>query len=286
LAVAIGWSTAVLLIFLLPGFLFLAGFASSERISRDTTPRSPIGQLAATVLVSFFTHAALNTLSRIVVLWPRPDLMIAMSALTAGVAGAMPVSAVASNVHAHLGWIAAYIGATCATGFLAGRAFGAIATMRMPRLSWFQEAAGHLVEHQWAYELFPVGQEGLTPTYAHPLTRSGHEGRFLLYSGPLHRCGLHTDGRFAYFILRRAECRVFRLAENRVELTPRTPVDSQAGFPADKSDSLDFLYVPDEELANVYFNRYSIVPLTKQDERALETSLKEATAPSASPATS
>ncbi len=56
---SLAWGTVALLAFLLPGFLFFVGIYMPEKFTRDAAPRSVLGQLAGTILISVAIHGAL-----------------------------------------------------------------------------------------------------------------------------------------------------------------------------------------------------------------------------------
>lgn len=259
---AIGWSTAAILVVLLPGFVFIAGLLSTERISRDTTPRSSIAQLAGIVFVSFFLHALLLSLFGLehsFRFWPTPDLALVFSALFGGIESSGEIRNLAENVSRNLRWIAAYEALICVLAFGVGRRLGSFALGNPAgRLGRPRRWLSFLVEHRWAYDLFPDPAKGFAPTYAHVLTKTGKENAFLLYSGPLHRCGLRPDGRFAYFILQAADCRTLAPEKGSVNLSIRSPVLSAQFVGMTLDYRHEFLYIDCEEVANVFIHRYPL----------------------------
>ena len=91
---SLAWSTAAVLLGLLPGFAFLAGLAAAEPYSRDNTPKSPLAQLALILFLSVLVHAALIATSAGVAFVPSADppgmlsAMLADDAESAAAAGA------------------------------------------------------------------------------------------------------------------------------------------------------------------------------------------------------
>jgi hypothetical protein len=250
--VAIAWTTIALLIFLLPGFVFSRGLLLPERFSRDTLPRSPFGQLAISVLVSFFVHSTL-----IWVLWrfkgvphapPLPDLWFAFGALQSGTIAAPNAKQLADNVSHYLPWIELYVAVTVGLGLLAGWAVAAAAVAgRNGKLRF-------LLEHAWVYDLLPAPENLVDLTYAYLLTKIDHDSTRLLYGGPLDRFGIRQDGSFAYFVLRKPERFCVDLEKAGDRSSERRPV-VDAAAPA---GGLDYFYVSGEEVANAYFVRRTI----------------------------
>jgi hypothetical protein len=114
------------------------------------------------------------------------------------------------------------------------------------------------------YDLLPSNVVGVT--YAYLMTKVEHNGKRLLYGGPLDRFGLLQDGRFSYFVLRRAERTCIEVANPR-ERTPekRAIIDG----PIDERE-VDFLHISGEEVANAYFVRYAL-PSAKNAGEAIKT---------------
>lgn len=58
---SIAWGSLVLLVVLLPGVLFFVGIYWPEQFTRESEPRSPLGQLAGALLVAFVVHGLAYT---------------------------------------------------------------------------------------------------------------------------------------------------------------------------------------------------------------------------------
>lgn len=256
---AIAWTTVATLVFLLPGFLFFTGFSSPHKFSRDTTPRSAVGQLAGIVFVSFFVHAFLVIAGHIGASafpsLPEVDLRLVLSALQAGGNGAASISDLSRNMAEFYLAIPLYVGLSAAAGFGIGRLVGTAAVAG---------PLSFLLEHRWVYQLVPTGGRRFSPAYAYILTKL-HEGeRHLIYSGPLYQFGLRQDGRFSYLVIRQAERFYLRL-EREKPLTqgPGHVIGAtRTGGNVEEllqSREIDFLYVDGEEIANVMFERYGFL---------------------------
>ena len=63
---SIAWGSIVILVLLLPGFLFSVGLFAPERFTRETAQRSPLGQLAGVLSISLLVHGLLFLLNRAV----------------------------------------------------------------------------------------------------------------------------------------------------------------------------------------------------------------------------
>ena len=256
---AIAWATVATLVLLLPGFLFFTGFSAPAKFSRDTTPRSAIGQLAAIVLVSFFVHALLvllnHGLSTVCRAIPEVDLRLVLSALQSGARGSAGVQELAQNLDEHTFAVASYIGVSVGLGFGIGYVTSKAA---------IAGPLDFLLEHRWVYQLTIATASRFAPSYAYILTKLSHEGRYVIYKGPLYQFGLRQDGRFAYLVLRQAERFYLHLGPDKpTTIGPGAVIGSTrtAGNVDElfQSREIDFLYVNGDEIANVMFERYGFL---------------------------
>ena len=55
---SIAWATVVLVVLLLPGFVFFWGFYAPNQVTRETVPGSPLDQLAGVVIFEFLCTPA------------------------------------------------------------------------------------------------------------------------------------------------------------------------------------------------------------------------------------
>lgn len=256
---AIAWATVATLVLLLPGFLFFTGFSAPAKFSRDTTPRSAIGQLAAIVLVSFFVHALLvvlnHGLSSVFGTIPQVDLRLVLSALQSGTRGSAGVQELALNLEQHTLAVATYIGVSVGLGFGIGYATSKTA---------LAGPLDFLLEHRWVYQLTIATGSRFAPSYAYILTKLNHEGRYVIYKGPLYQFGLRQDGQFAYLVLRQAERFYLHLGpEKPATIGPGAVIGATrtAGNVDElfQSREIDFLYVTGDEIANVMFERFGFL---------------------------
>jgi hypothetical protein len=284
--VAIAWATIAILVLLLPGFMFFTGFYAPSRFSRDTTPRSTVGQLAAIVLVAFIVHVVLMWSTRVALLvfpkLPQVDLRLVLSALQAGTAGSASVNELSESLSEHWVVIPLYIGLSVIAGL--GVGYGtAKGAVRGPFT--------FLLEHRWVYELTPPKGARAASTYAHVLTKIQDSGRIVMYRGPLHQFGLQNDGRFSYLVLRRAERFYLELGpEKPVTTATRAMVIGATRTKGDverlaQSREIDFLYVAGQEISNVVFERFGFeAPGLSEAIKAIEQAQATESAASNSPA--
>jgi hypothetical protein len=268
---AIAWTTVASLVLLLPGFLFFTGLHAPSQFSRDTTPRSAVGQLAAIVLVSLTVHIGLIWVTRLAGLvmrsLPQVDLRLVLSALQAGSTGVASLDELSRNLTDHAVAIPLYLGSAAGIGFLVGLGTGKSA-IGGSRLSF-------ILEHRWVYDLVPPPKRAVAATHAFVLTKVREGERCLLYRGPLYQFGLRQDGQFAYLVLRNAERFYLKLEGD----APRTTAGAALGIgvshrapstPGEQHQDIDFLYLNGDEISNVVFERYTLAVTLKDAIRAID----------------
>lgn len=185
---SLAWSSLVVLLLLLPGVLYFVGLYMPEQFTRETAERTPLGQLAAVLIVSFTVQGALYwMLSAACRQWtgiPCIDLTIVMRVVLLE----KPDALLAQMLTRFWGWIFVYMLAASAIGVALGFATG--------------KAVVHgylhgITQHPWVYGL-SVGDNF---TVAYVMTHVRHEDRVLLYQGFLKQFGLQRDGCFSYIVL-------------------------------------------------------------------------------------
>lgn len=186
---SIAWGSLVLLVVLLPGVLFFVGIYWPEQFTRESEPRSPLGQLAGALLVAFFVHGlAYTTLTSFCGSWlPCISLKGFLDAVNIDPGDAGATAGIDRMVRRFRWWIFLYVLATAASGIVLGALYGSLIVKRRIR---------HFSRHRWIYDL---SIDGLT--YAYILTNVTHEDRILMYKGFLRAFGLQQDGKFSYIVL-------------------------------------------------------------------------------------
>jgi hypothetical protein len=267
--VSVAWATVALLVFLLPGFVFLSGLTFPERFTRETAPSSPLAQLAIVVSIAFFVHAAafvaLGAACRGALPCPRTDYLLATFQLQGS--ERIPLAELGRNYEHFGGWILAYVLWVVAASFLLGLATGhAVVADRF--------GLGRLARHAWVYNL-AVGSEEDGYTIAYVLTRLRQEERVVLYKGVLHAFGLGHDGRFQYLVLYQPERFYLQLRTDGPTIAERAYSVSTPDreMPAEWEDASYFV-INGEEMVNTFFKRYSI-RVTEEGLRELEEALDE-----------
>ncbi|HYM82031.1 MAG TPA: DUF6338 family protein [Candidatus Limnocylindria bacterium] len=278
---ALAWSTVALLVLLLPGFVFFLGLSIPERFSRDTTPRSPVGQLAGIVLVSLFVHLILlvlnGLLSRVGPL-PLVDLRLVLDALQVGGSRSSLTAELGTNLRANILWFGFYVGCSVIGGLATGFFTASLAIrQRAKPFKVLNPSLGFLLEHGWVYDLQSHPRKVLAATYAYLLVKLGDETKCIIYRGPLHRFGLNKDGTFAFLVLLEAErsCMDMSSGKTILEGAPTKVGRSQSNATdLGELEKLDYLYVSGNEIANAYFARLPM-PIQPVDEQAAMTAIEE-----------
>lgn len=255
---SIAWGSLVLLILLLPGILFFVGALFPEQFTRDAEQRSPLGQLAGTLVIAFGVHGVLYALlTGACAEWPWlpcisvRSLLLALNA-TAEAPGAIEAT---DRMFATYRWhIFAYTVATCAAGLGLGALYGTLVT---------RQRVSALTRHPWIYD---IGADGLT--YAYVMTHVRQDERILMYRGFLKAAGLRADGRFSYLILRDA-ARYYMKLDPDSPLTSETEKQRRIGATRVEGDdpsrpnhdpvaSTQFLFIEGEDIANAVFEKLAV----------------------------
>jgi hypothetical protein len=191
--VSIAWTTVVLVVLLLPGVLFAVGLYLPEQFTRETAPRSPLGQLAGVVFVSLLVHGGYYVIqgygcgSR---MWPCVDLTTVLGLLSAGKPGEVPLSRIERIVFPYRTSIFIYsVASSLAGGFLGWLVGRQVAGGRLRALA----------QHGWVFDLPMRTKNG--HTYAYVLSKLTKDERHVVYSGRLEQFGLQVSGQFAYLVL-------------------------------------------------------------------------------------
>jgi hypothetical protein len=262
--VSFAWATVALLVLLLPGFLFYSALFFPETFSRDLAPRSPLGQLAASVSVAFLVHGVclliLPTSDDRCAGWIAClDLKYALAAFQLEGAAGVGLAPLAENLSTFRLQILAYVVATSALGMALGYFVGSlIANGKIPPF---------LAQHSWVFRLNDAKYEYILTNV---LTTHLENGAGLMYRGRLETFGLRQDGRFSYIVLTeaiRSELALKPFTEPKpAEVEDRTPQtrisplnDESSGLPSGSSARgrarvNSCLFIDGEGIANVVFD--------------------------------
>jgi hypothetical protein len=261
---SLAWGSLVLLVTLLPGFLFFVGLYFPEEFTRETEQRSPLGQLAGVLLVSLLVHAVMwwalrwTCGSRIPCISPPAVLQaVTLESLRTNGAGTTALLDVAKNFETFATWIIGYALITCALGTGMGWFSGwMVVTGRWRFLS----------RHPWVYSLRLQGNL----TIAYVMSNVQNDDRILMYQGFLKSFGLRSDGRFSYVILSDPVRYYMLLDDDAPHTTAKNKWlaigDGRAGTHAlgsklegDGARRVStFLALEGDNIANVVFERFEI----------------------------
>ena len=266
------WTTVVLLILLLPGFLFFVGLYSKERMSRDVAPGSALTQLSGVALIAFFTHGVLN-----LALLPACHHISWLPCISiAGLASTMQITELKGVTLTSLdlmyqhsaAWIFAYIMGTCAAGFLMGNLVAhAVVNGRLRNVA----------RHGWIYDLLAADTNGGL-IHAFVLTHIREGNRVLAYRGYLRDFYFSPDGRIAYLVLK--TCRRYYLVLD--EQSPRTSdpkdwktIGATHGPDGPMQRHWSYFMIEGEDIANVVFDAYRHLNYSASGRETLQQALTE-----------
>jgi hypothetical protein len=307
--VSLAWSTIALLIILLPGFLFFVGLYIPEDFTRETAPKSPLGQLAGIVLIAFMVHGTLYAAARSWAPASIPGIRLGYLLQLLQVEGLThkEFDAIVANMETHPWWILVYIAISSLLGLGIGREVGCLIVAGPLR---------SLAEHTWVFDLkvegAPDGVRGIcaracvsiapplraarteiqkwlkrgeitrTVTVAYVLTNVAHDERNLMYRGFLKAFGVSKDGKPLYLVLSRTRRSYLHLKPSKPETSPAmewqligSASEMHADLPGPRLST--YFMVSGDHIVNVVFDRHSFVQ-SPQGLAALDAAVEKAVA--------
>lgn len=266
---SLAWTTIVLLVVLLPGFLFFVGLYTPERISRDKVQDSTIGRLAGVVLVSYVVHSVLILSNYILVNLPLdvPEVSLQKFFAMINLVGSQKdaTEGFRLDVLQYPVWQFIYVMASASTGFGLGWVAGR------------QIINGHLhvfARHGWIYDLIAATKSGVfVNTYI--LTEINHEDRYLVYKGYLKDFCAAPDGKIAYVVLKDCVCYYLKLGKKAPITSEQIQRIGETSSVAPRMgpSQLSYLIIEGEDIANVYFEAYK-PQLSNKGEKELNVALE------------
>ncbi|MGQ0562141.1 MAG: hypothetical protein ACT443_09735 [Gemmatimonadota bacterium] len=182
---SIAWATIALIVLLLPGVLFSVGVFLPGNVAREAVPRSTLGEIASSLLVSFAIHGVLFSF-----ISPAVDTEALLAILQVDGDGKLRIGEMAAVIDRSRVTILVYVLGTSTVGLLSGILLGRLIAYGSFR--W-------LVQHGWVLSLYE--QRGKGHVLAHVMTHVREGNRVLMYRGYLEQFGLQKDGSFAYLTL-------------------------------------------------------------------------------------
>lgn len=271
---SLAWATLVLLVLLIPGFLFFVGFYAPERMSREVAPTSPLGQLAGIVVVAFLIHALAYIFSgELCSAYPKLPCIDAQPLMQILRLENEPLTALkqdlprASKVlDAYRVWILGYFVATGAMGFVCGLLAGNGVASQAPGLRT-------LARHAWMYRLISA-KKSLATVEAFVMTNTTHNEYVLMYRGFLHDFYASADGSIKQLVLTHPKRYQMRLGHVAVHhFTDAIDLDDAAGLHGATRD--DLLVISGQHLLNTYFRSPRPKAIYRKDEELLQNKIDQ-----------
>jgi hypothetical protein len=269
---SIAWSTLVVLVLLLPGFLFFAGLYLPERITPDSAPVSPIGQLAGIVGVAFVLHAGAyvlinGLLSEMPWLGGQIHLPALFAVLRLESPGTQDFAYLRSMFDNHMLRIAVYFAAVSAIGYLAGIQVGRL--IESGPLRSFARVP-------WVFELGSekprAGKHSYQLVRAHVLSKTSHNGKSLLYQGIVIDFRVAADGSIKTIVLKNARSAL-------LDISSEAPTKNPVVLPLERDQAtVEFLVLGAADIANVYLEKITPVTASDADLKQLDEELRRAEA--------
>lgn len=250
---SLAWTTVAILVFLLPGIVFLAGLYSRERYSRDAVLKSPLIPLAYALGASFFVHGLYYTLIDPVfghIGFPRVDLKYVFAILEGANDKELTLAKITENISDYRAYIFLYVLSTTVAGFLIGVLYSKLIVKGwLPSLS----------QHTWIKSLIRLHQKSYV--YAYVLTRIQNGDLVLIYRGVLFEFYTKEDGTLSYLVLTGAKRGYLKLKQDKPVTTELTAIGETSGKIEDEAtissgeinSKIAHLLIEGEDISNVIF---------------------------------
>lgn len=257
---SIAWTTALVIVLLLPGLFFFIGLAAFERLSREIVRSSAISEIGLAFVFAIAIH-----LAAVVVLSAfgfRFSVFIEPLFEYNNLATDIFIQRAADR----LAPILVYILVTAAIGAGLG---GLVARGIMAGPLRF------LATHKWIYDVIDANRKGGVIT-AYVMTTISQDNKILMYRGRLQEFFLTPDGKLSYVVLKNC-ARYYMNFEEKFPLT-----SEQLNLFGSKQDGRpktmwDYLVIEGTNIANILFDPSPEIKQTKEGELALEDEIKRIT---------
>lgn len=265
---SIAWSTVIVVVLLLPGILFFAGFYFPEKVTRESAPISPLAQLSGVVGIALLLHAIFYGILNYGGLYEHfPSIKdIALDKFI------IILRADSSNPNAPSALafkgifdrdalnIFIYFVVISGMGFLLGWRIGLLVTNGPLRM---------LASHQWQFRLLD-GKKSAKYVRAHVLSKTSHDGRVLIYDGIVEEFYAKASGTINHLVLKDARSGVLEIGNN-------VPIRHAGRIPLgdNKEGSFQVLVLTSDDIANVYFEKVASITIVEGDMQKLAKSLAD-----------
>jgi hypothetical protein len=252
---SIAWTTVVIVLLLLPGFVFFHGLFTPEKFSRDMRPTTPVEQLATALLIAVIVHAAANLLVGAASgLFGTPPInyRLLLISLQLQGSGLEELRQLSVNLSEHRYYILGYLGFTTLLGWLLGLGWGKLNVVGPDTVSRPLRGVARLIlRDSLGLGLVRGLEQGFV--VAHVLTHLHHDGKYVLYSGALSEFRLDQDGKISFVALEGA-ARSYLVLDDLPATTPRVAIGPGQTGPEHALAS--HLLIEGPDIANVVFDRY------------------------------
>jgi hypothetical protein len=280
---SIAWATVVIVVLLLPGFVFFWGFYAPHQVTRESVPASPLGQLAGVVILGFFVHVIAYALINSAwvcragsgFLGAVPCIDFDQLAALLRADGVAPAGRQPRTLNAMLDdsapWVLVYFVVvallTFAVGFGAGRMVGSglLPLARHRYLFMLEEGRRHDGSSGRA------DRAAARLVRAHVLSKTTNDGLVLIYDGILQDFYAKADGTISYIVLRGARCGCIKIDAAQTRRAGQTT--ALDGVDAGDATTA-LLMLTSEDIANVYFEPLSAVTKSPAEEQRLAEAIK------------
>jgi hypothetical protein len=257
---SIAWTTALIVILLLPGLFFFIGLATFERLSREIVRSSAISEIGLAFVVAIAIHlVAVAILSAFKFRFSEfVEPLFEFSRLNTDI--------FIQRAADRLVPILVYILVTAAVG---GGLGGLVARGIMAGPLRF------LATHKWIYDVIDSNRKGGVIT-VYVMTTVSQDNKILMYRGRLQEFFLGPDGKLSYVVLKNC-ARYYMNFEDKFPLT-----SEQLNLFGSKQDGRpkamwDYLVIEGTNIANILFDPSPEIKQTKEGELALEDEIKKIT---------
>lgn len=206
---SLAWTTVVLLLFLLPGFLFIFGVNLSRRaIKQQKHEKNLIASLSGSILVAFIIHSVFVLLLNkwlATGLLPQVDIELLLASFqlegSEQIGPDNGIEAISANINKNIHWLLLYVYITSLVGHICGRR-----TYTKYILTY-----GTHIEKEIARSYKDGGI-----IFIHALSTLSHDNRLVMYRGYLSDISLSESGEIIYMVLENAERCYLRLDDSSI----------------------------------------------------------------------